>query len=116
MPFPSGDQFSDVPHPDSDPVSPPKVNEDGSITRSFNMLGCSVRGCNADFNHPMTRAWHISQRHPGEYSGATDDMAILQQIVQERHGLDMGFNKRYLFKKGDPKPVRGVDFGPGIDK
>lgn len=63
----------------------------------------------------MTRAWHISQRHPGEYAGASEDMQILQDIVQERHGMDMGFGKRYTFKKGAPKPVRGVDFGPGID-
>ena len=111
MPFPSGDQFKDTPHPDSDPTDPPVVHEDGSTSYSINMLGCSVRGCNADFNHPMTRAWHISQRHPGEYSGATDEMDIFERVT----GIDMGFSKRYLFKKGAPKPVRGVDFGPGID-
>lgn len=59
----------------------------------------------------MTRAWHISQRHPGTYSGASDDMSMLE----EASGRDFGFSKRYLFKKGDPKPVRGVDFGPGIN-
>jgi len=115
MPFPSGDQFKDTPHPDSDPTDPPVVHEDGRTSYSINMLRCSVRGCNADFNHPMTRAWHISQRHPGEYAGASEDMQILQDIVQQHHGMDMGFSKRYTFKKGAPKPVRGVDFGPGID-
>lgn len=112
MPFPSGDQFSDVPHPDSDPVDPPEVNEDGNISYYVNMLGCSVPGCNANFNHPMTRAWHIRQRHPGEYAGATQDMDLFETMT----GINVGFNKRYLFKEGDPKPVRGVDFGPGIDQ
>lgn len=115
MPFPSGDQFNDVPHPDSDPVSPPEPIEGGGYRYHMNMLGCSSRGCNATFNHPMTRAWHISQRHPGEYSGPSEDMQMLQDIVQDRGNMDLGFNKRYLFKKGAPKPVRGVDFGPGID-
>lgn len=111
MPFPSGDQFRDTPHPDSDPTSPPVVHEDGRITSSINMLTCHVPGCNANFNHPATRSWHISQRHPGEYSGSSPEMDFFQQVT----GIDMGFNKRYLYKKGDPKPVRGVDFGPGID-
>jgi hypothetical protein len=110
MPFPSGDQFSDVPHPDSD-IPDSVTREDGSVARYVNMLGCSEPNCNADFNHPMTRAWHIRQRHPGAYSGATPDMDIFQEVT----GLDLGLSKRYLFKEGDPKPVRGVDFGPGID-
>ena len=100
MPFPSGEQFSNVPHPDSDPTEPGHIN----------LLDCADPDCNADFNHPMTRAWHISQRHPGLYSGASDEMAMFEEAT----GLNLGLNKRYLFKKGDPKPVRGVDFGPGI--
>lgn len=101
MPFPSSDQFKDVPHPDSDPTKP----------NTINMLGCPSPGCNADFSHPATRAWHIAQRHPGVYSGASEDMAM----IEEFSGRDLGLTKRYTFKKGAPKPVRGVDFGPGID-
>ena len=105
------DQFKNVPHPDSDPTRSAKQS-DGRVVQYINMLGCPSPGCNADFNHPMTRAWHISQRHPGVYAGASEDMAMLE----EASGRDLGFNKRYTFKKGAPKPVRGVDFGPGIDK
>ena len=101
MPTPSGDQFKNVPHPDSDPTE----------ENSFNMLGCGIDGCNADFDHPMTRAWHINKRHPGLYSGPSDDMDIFERVT----GIDLGMGKRYTFKKDAPKPVRGVDFGAGID-
>jgi len=112
MPFPSGDQFSDVPHPDSDiPEQPTEEERAKGVVAHVNGLGCGIGNCKADFNHPMTRSWHISQRHPGEYSGATNEMSLFEEVT----GINMGFNKRYLFKKGDPKPVRGVDFGPGID-
>ena len=91
------EQFNNVPHPDSDP------EEDGSM----NMFGCGVDyDCKANFHHPMTRAWHISQRHPGQYSGASPDMDIFERMP----GIDLGLSKRYLFKKGDPKPVQGVDY------
>lgn len=93
----SDDQFRDVPHPDSD------VEEEDSI----NMFGCGVdQNCNADFHHPMTRAWHISQRHPGQYAGPSPDMDIFERVT----GIDMGLSKRYLFKKGAPKPIQGVDY------
>lgn len=112
MPFPSGDQFRDTPHPDSDvPEQPTEEERASGIVAYVNMLTCHVPGCNADFNHPATRAWHISQRHPGEYSGASPEMDLFEQVT----GRDMGFSKRYLYKKGAPKPVRGVDFGPGVD-
>lgn len=111
MPFPSGDQFRDVPHPDSDiPDLPTEEERARGVEAYVNMLSCGIGDCNADFNHPMTRSWHISQRHPGEYSGPSADMALFEEVT----GRDMGFSKRYLFKKGDPKPVRGVDFGEGI--
>ena len=88
-----GKQFDNVPHPDSDP------EEKGYM----NGLGCSEPGCNASFNHPMPRAWHIQKRHAGTYSGPTDDMSMMGELM----GMRM---PTYTFDKDSPRPVQGVDY------
>lgn len=88
-----GKQFDNVPHPDSDP------EHEGFM----NGLGCSEPGCNATFRHPMPRAWHIQRRHPGTYSGPSEDMAFIAGLT----GREI---PTYTFERNAPRPVEDVDY------
>ena len=104
-----GDQFKNTPHPDSD-LERTEIKPDGSKVSYMNMLGCSEHGCNASFSHPMPRAWHIQRRHPGTYSGPSEDMSALGDMMSDRYGKESSISKSYTFPKGSQRPQKGIDY------
>lgn len=87
-------EFRPLKHEHSDPEE--VINyDDGSSRIMINMLGCSSPGCEASFKTTRKRAWHIQTAHPGEYSGPTEDMMFLSDIMKERFGKDNNMGRTY---------------------
>lgn len=68
---------------------------DGRSYQTMNLLGCSTPGCKASFSNSRKRAWHIQTAHPGEYSGPSEDMMFLSDLMKDRYGKDASIGRTY---------------------